>query len=95
MKPKGKDDDEGGKGKGRGKDKGKGKGDSDLSKTVNEMRLKEKLQYSVNKRGKHVPECIRFNKGACKEVSCRHEHVCLRCGSSHPLTECDQPPVMK
>ena len=60
-----------------------------------DMRLKEKLQYSVNQGGKNIPKCIHFNKGARKEASCRYEHVCLRCGGGHPATECDQPPVMK
>ena len=89
-----------GKGKKGKGEKGKGKGgkgsnrQNRATKMVNEGRHKEKLKYTSDVGGQQRPTCLRYNRlDACAD--CKFEHICLRCGGSHPLIDCQAPLVWR
>ena len=88
------------KGKGRGKGAKSGKADKGGSRAdrarqkVLDAKMKENLKYTVDVVGQLKPVCLRFNR--CETCTdCKYEHVCLRCGGSHGLLDCQARPIWK
>ncbi len=81
----------GGKGKGKGNKNDGGGGVNADTNAVNQAKKYEVLLTAAPGSGKAI--CIRFNKNNCP--GCGFEHVCLRCGEGHRLTQCPKPPTYK